>query len=133
LAGVEDDDPDDGFDDSKEGIQKRAEAFIKELERIRRVGTAKIGRHPNFDPAKDESARSAYRLMRSLSREKITGTRDRAFRIITSLLYEVLSGEQDADLKRACDAVLADPFPFFGKVQTRSKYLSGSVPTKRMR
>jgi hypothetical protein len=44
--------------------------------------------------------------MRELSDRKITGTKDAAFRVITGLLYEALSGQQDADLKRACGTVL---------------------------
>jgi hypothetical protein len=44
--------------------------------------------------------------MRELSDRKIKGTKDSAFRVVTGLLYEAVSGQPDADLKRACDSVL---------------------------
>jgi hypothetical protein len=44
--------------------------------------------------------------MRELSDGKIRGTKDSAFRVVTGLLYEAVSGRPDADLKRACDSVL---------------------------
>jgi hypothetical protein len=44
--------------------------------------------------------------MQDLSNGKITRTKDSAFRVITGLLYEAVSGQPDADLKRACDSVL---------------------------
>jgi hypothetical protein len=50
----------------------------------------------------------ALGLMRELSDRKITGTKDSAFRVVTGLLYEAVSGQPDADLKRACDSVLQD-------------------------
>ncbi len=50
-------------------------------------------------------------MIRELSDGEATGTRDRAFRTITSLLYEAVTGETDADLKRMCDQVLSDEMP----------------------
>jgi hypothetical protein len=66
----------------------------------------KLGTHPNFDHAKALSARSAYTLMKNHSTANVTGTQDGPFRTVTSLLYEAVSGHRDADLKRACQAVL---------------------------
>jgi hypothetical protein len=82
-------------------------AFVTELRRLREVCARDYGLHPNYDHAKNLSAEFAYDLMRELSDQKITGTEDGAFRTISGLLYEVISGQQDLDLKRACDAVLA--------------------------
>ena len=48
----------------------------------------------------------ALGLMGELSDRKIKGTKDSAFRVVTGLLYEAVSGQPDADLKRACDSVL---------------------------
>jgi hypothetical protein len=83
------------------------DAFVTELRRLRKVCAQDYGLHPNYDHAKNLSAEFAYDLMRQLSDQNITGTEDGAFRTISGLLYEVISGQQDVDLKRACDAVLA--------------------------
>ena len=91
----------------------RADAFVTELKRLREVCARDIGRHPNYDLAKHLSAEFAYGLMEILSDGEITGTEDKAFRAITTLLYEAVSGERDADLKRACDAAIRngrDPY-----------------------
>jgi hypothetical protein len=106
LAKVDDDYVFAGIDATEEEVLARADAFIKELTGVRKVATARFGYHKNFDVAKHESARTAYRLLLWLSDGKRTGTKDQPFRIITSLLYETISGQRDADLKRACDAVL---------------------------
>jgi hypothetical protein len=91
-------------------IRARREAFIVELERLRevcaRVIDSRLGPHPNFDHAKNVCAHFAYDFVRELSDHKITGTKDDSFRTIAGPLYEATSGQQDADLKRACDAVL---------------------------
>ena len=65
-----------------------------------------LASHPNYDHAKHLCAWHALGLMRELSEGKITGTKDSAFRVVTGLLYEAVSGQPDADLKRACDSVL---------------------------
>jgi hypothetical protein len=87
--------------------QTQVDAFVTELRRLRKVCAQDYGLHPNYDHAKNLSAEFAYDLMRELSDQNITGTEDGAFRTISGLLYEVISGKQDVDLKRACDAVLA--------------------------
>jgi hypothetical protein len=88
-------------------LEECFDTFFAELKRLRKVCALDYyGPHPNYDPAKHESAKSAYFLMRKLSDGKITGTKDQAFRIITALLYEAVSGQQGADLKRACDIAL---------------------------
>lgn len=87
-------------------IQARIGGFCAELERLRKICTRKIGTHQNYDYAKHLSARFAYGLMEELSDGKITGTAYQPLRNITSLLYEAVSGQQDADLKRACDEII---------------------------
>ena len=90
-------------------LEEGVDAFFAELKRLRKVCPLDYYRpHPNYDPAKKRSAQSAYFLMREFSDAKITGTKDQAFRIITALLYEAISRQQGANLKRACDAVLRE-------------------------
>ena len=89
-------------------LEECVDAFLAELTQIRKVCALDYyGPHPNYDPAKHLSAEFAHRLTRKLSDQKITGTEDGAFRTIAGLLYEVVTGQPDVDLKRACDAVLA--------------------------
>jgi hypothetical protein len=88
----------------------RADSFVAELKRLRNVCAHAVdpgfATHPNYDHAKHLCAWHALGLMRELSDRKITGTKDSAFRVVTGLLYEAVSGQPDADLKRACDSVL---------------------------
>jgi hypothetical protein len=88
----------------------RAGSFSAELKRLREVCARGVdpgfATHPNYDQAKHSCAWLALGLMRELSDGKITGTKDSAFRAVTSLLYEAVSGQPDVDLKRACDSVL---------------------------
>ena len=81
-----------------------------ELKRLRKVCADAIdpgfGFHPNYDPVKYHCAWFAHVMMRKLSDMKISGTKDGAFWTITSLLYEAVSGQKNAALKRACDSVL---------------------------
>ena len=83
--------------------------YFPELKRLREVCAHAVdpgfATHPNYDHAK-HCAWNALGLMRELSDGKITGTKDSAFRVVTGLLYEAVSGRPDADLKRACDSVL---------------------------
>jgi hypothetical protein len=90
----------------------RADSFFAELKRLRKVCAHAVdpgfATHPNYDHAKHLCAWHALGLMRELSDGKITGTKDSAFRVVTGLLYEAVSGRPDADLKRARDSVLQD-------------------------
>jgi hypothetical protein len=90
--------------------QKRADSFAAELKRLRKVCARAVdpgfGYHPNYDRVKHYCAFCAYGLMRGLSDRTITGTKDDAFRAIAGLYYEAVSGQRDADLKRACDSEL---------------------------
>ena len=93
-------------------IERRIDSFFAELRRFRSVCAKAIspgfGDHPNYDFLKHACAMSARGLMLDMSDRKITGTKDDAFRAIASLLYEAVSGQQGADLKRACDSVLRE-------------------------
>jgi hypothetical protein len=90
----------------------RADSFSAALKRLRKVCARAVdpgfGSHPNYDHAKHLCAWVSLGLMRELSDGKITGTKDSAFRVLTGLLYEAVSGQPDADLKRACDTVLSN-------------------------
>ena len=98
------------IDQFKRSSQKRADSFAGELKRLRKVCADAIdpgfGFHPNYDHVKFQCAWTAHHLMRELSDTRISGTKDGAFWTITSLLYEAVSGQKDAALKRACDSVL---------------------------
>lgn len=87
--------------------RRRFDVFVTELRRLREICTRRYGFHPNYDHAKHLSAEFAFGFMRHVSDKEITGTEDGAFRTIASLLYEIVTGQPDVDLKRACDAVLA--------------------------
>lgn len=87
-------------------MEARRIAFGAELKRLRDVCARNYGVHPNYDHDKNRSAEFSYYLMQKHSDRKITGTENQAFRIITGFVYEIVSGQRDADLKRACDEVI---------------------------
>ena len=64
------------------------------------------GFHPNKDIAKGNAAWCALQLMRDFSKNTPNGTAEAPFRAISSLIYQALSGNREADLKRACDEVI---------------------------
>jgi len=65
-----------------------------------------VGFHPNKDVAKRNAAWCALQLMRDFSKSTPNGTAEAPFRTISSLIYQALSGNREADLKRACDEVI---------------------------
>ena len=91
-------------------FRKRADSLAGELKQLRKVCAGAInpgfGFHPNYDSVKYHCAWFAQVLIRELSDVKMSGTKDGAFWTITSLLYEAVSGQENAALKRACDSVL---------------------------
>lgn len=99
-------------EDIERANRERADSFAAELKRLRKVCARAVdpgfGYHPNYDRAKHFCAMFAHDLMTGLSDRAITGTKDDAFRAIASLLYESISGQRDADLKRACDSKLRE-------------------------
>ena len=90
----------------------RANAFDMELKLLREACARDAGFHPNYDIAKHRSADFAHGLVELLSDGKISGTEHKAFRLIASLLFEAVSGEQDVDLKRACDEAINASYPY---------------------
>jgi hypothetical protein len=61
---------------------------------------------PKLNRTKGLCAQQAYSLMRELSKGSIVGTVESSFLRIATLLFEIVSGEPDASLKRACDTEL---------------------------
>ena len=86
--------------------------FLQRLERLRLdcadQKAPPSSKGPERDRVKVGCATFARNLMLAFSRRRITGTAEGAYRVIASLLFEVLTGEGDVDLKRACDRVLHD-------------------------
>lgn len=66
---------------------------------------------PELDRAQRHCARLAYLLLKGFSSKPVTGTEGGPFRCIASLLYEMLTSRVDVDLKRHCEAVIADSPP----------------------
>jgi len=97
-------------DDILSAYGQHYKRFALELNRLRNACAYAIkpglGAHPNHDHAKHSAAWFALDIIRHLSQREATGTEDGPFRTISSLLYEAVSGQEGADLKRACDAVL---------------------------
>jgi hypothetical protein len=58
------------------------------------------------DRMKRSCAGSALCLMQRFSRRPIAGSAETAFPVITALLFEAVTGEQEASCKRACDHIL---------------------------
>jgi len=105
------------IEEIERAFRDRRGVFIAELRRLREVCTRDFGTHPNYDHAKNFSARFAGQLMRGLSDAKISGSKDDRFRTVAGLAYHAISGEplrfnpvsgerEPADLKTACDQVL---------------------------
>lgn len=74
------------------------------LNEVRELCQVADKNQPPTDQVRIWCARIAYTLMFRFSKEEITsGSPDSTYRAIAGLLYEVLTGEADRDLKRACD------------------------------
>jgi hypothetical protein len=84
--------------------------FIEELAQMRegcRVAMLfrpKRGR--NSDRMKRSCAGSAFHLMQTFSRRPVAGSAESPFWVITQLLFEAVTGEKEANCKRACDYIL---------------------------
>jgi hypothetical protein len=55
---------------------------------------------------KRSCAGSAFHLMQTFSRRPIAGSAESSFWVITQLLFEAVTGEKEANCKRACDHIL---------------------------
>lgn len=64
------------------------------------------GRSGHFKWENALCAESAYKLIIKFSETSPSSTEDGPFRTIAGLLFEAITGEQEADLKRACDDVM---------------------------
>jgi hypothetical protein len=78
--------------------------LLKTLQIISEICEAADQNQPSEDPVKVWCAKVAHTLMFDFSDEKpSSGSPRSSYRIIAGLLYEILTGEADRDLKRACD------------------------------
>ena len=82
------------------GIGQMREA----CQRIQMLFQPKGGREVNH--VKRLCASSAFYLMQMFSRRPISGSAGNPFPAVTELLFEAVTGEPDANCKRACDAIL---------------------------
>ena len=74
------------------------------LKEVRELCQAGSDNQPSADQVRIWCARIAYILMYRFSEEDpSSGSPLSSYRIIATLLYEILTGERDRDLKRACD------------------------------
>jgi hypothetical protein len=87
-----------------------AAGFTSEMELMRAGCQKRMELRPKggqqTDQVKLACARCAFDLMKRFSRHKIKGSANSSFQVITARLYEAVTGEPDANVKRACDAVL---------------------------
>jgi hypothetical protein len=92
------------------GTSRRADSSFVELKRLREVWAGAVdpmfASHPNYDHAKHLCAWHALGLMRELSDRKIKGAKDSHSGSPRVCYMKTVSGQPDADLKRACDSVL---------------------------
>ncbi len=90
-------------------FRNRVDTFMRQLNEMRSICKAELERknHPRtFDHEKNNCANLALIFMKKLSKHKATGSSSGRFFSITSCLYEALTGRQDANVKRACSAVI---------------------------
>ena len=81
--------------------------LIEALNAVRDLCQAGADNQPSTDQVKIWCARIAFTLLQLLDRESSSGSADSPYRVIAGLLYEILTGEQGRDLKRACDDYLS--------------------------
>jgi hypothetical protein len=96
--------PDDAAiaDDQRVFIEKLAQ--MREVCRVGMLFRPKRGR--GSDRMKRSCAGSAFHLMQTFSRRPIAGSAESPFWVITQLLFEAVTGEKEANCKRACDYIL---------------------------
>jgi hypothetical protein len=64
---------------------------------------------PELDRDQRHSATVAFLLMARFSAKPITGSDDGPYRVITGLLYELVTGRENVDLRRHCYWVIRHP------------------------
>jgi hypothetical protein len=72
-----------------------------------------------IDHLKRYCARSTLFLMQKISRRPISGSAETSFPVVTALLHEAVTGERDANCKRACDWVLRHHRGYLGTIRRR--------------
>jgi hypothetical protein len=93
------------FHEVEAAIAFEQKQLLEKLARMRAV--CQLQRPPpRHDVTKRHCPAVAYQLMQALSHRPITSSPGSPFRTITSLVFEALSGEQGADLKRQCERLL---------------------------
>lgn len=63
---------------------------------------------PEPDRAQRFCAELAYRLVKTFSERQVTGSAEGPYHRVASLLFELLTGRPEVDLKRACDSVRSE-------------------------
>ena len=84
-------------------------SFISDLERLQtqaKIAEEYCGPSPLYEADKHLSAKHTHLLITALSKRPPTITPSGPLRMIASLLFEVITGVQEADLERHCKAVL---------------------------
>src|SRR5262249_3216355 len=84
-------------------------SFISDLERLQtaaKIAERYVGPSPLYDVEKSLSAKYARFLIVGLSKSPPTMAPSGPLRTIASLIFEVITGEQDANLERHCKAEL---------------------------
>jgi hypothetical protein len=94
-------------DQHRQSIVASLQGVRLDCERL--VAQTKARPGPEGDRAQLHCARLAQLLMKRFSARKISGSEKGPFRLIAGLLYEALTGREEVDLKRHCDAVMKAP------------------------
>jgi hypothetical protein len=66
------------------------------------------GAQPSADKVKEWCVHVAFQLIHGFSKAEPTGTAEKPFRVISTLVYEIVTGKPKSDLKRACDNRLGE-------------------------
>ena len=86
------------------------QVFIEKLAQMRQECRVAMSLRPkrgrSSDRMKRSCAGSAFHLMQTFSRRPIAGSAESPFWVITQLLFEAVTGEKEANCKRACDYIL---------------------------
>jgi hypothetical protein len=78
--------------------------LVNALKIVRDLCEAGVKNQPSEDQIRIWCAKTAHTLMVRFSTKKpSSGSADSSYRVIAGLLYEILTGERERDLKRACD------------------------------
>lgn len=96
--------PDDGTVGADQRVFIEDLAQMREVCRVAMLFRPKHGR--SSDRMKRSCAGSAFHLMQTFSRRPVAGSAESPLWVITQLLFEAVTGEKEANCKRACDYIL---------------------------